>query len=62
MDDFLLSSCEPDPELAEDDDIGYNHYVASRDNDNNLDQCVDTIQTTNAGAYAMEIGHETVRI
>eukprot|EP00957_Ditylum_brightwellii_P127486 9722057-Ditylum_brightwellii.AAC.1 len=48
MDDFLLSFCEPDLELAEDDNIGNNNHVASRDNDNNLGQYVDTIQTTNA--------------
>eukprot|EP00957_Ditylum_brightwellii_P192248 14634875-Ditylum_brightwellii.AAC.1 len=59
MDDFILSSFEPDLELAEDDDIGNNNYIASRDNDYNLDQYVDTIQTTNDGEYAMEIGHET---
>eukprot|EP00957_Ditylum_brightwellii_P010028 756694-Ditylum_brightwellii.AAC.1 len=59
MDDFLLSSLDSDLELAEDDDIGNNNYVASRDNGNNLDQYVDIIQTTNAGEYYMEIGHET---
>eukprot|EP00957_Ditylum_brightwellii_P032564 2467855-Ditylum_brightwellii.AAC.1 len=37
-DDFLLSSLESDLELAEDDDIGNNNYVAPRDTDNNLDQ------------------------
>eukprot|EP00957_Ditylum_brightwellii_P180899 13781696-Ditylum_brightwellii.AAC.1 len=36
-DDFLLSSLEPDLELAEDDDIGNNNHVASRDNGKNLD-------------------------
>eukprot|EP00957_Ditylum_brightwellii_P159713 12156092-Ditylum_brightwellii.AAC.1 len=59
VDDFLLSSLETDLELAEDDDIGNDNYVTSRDNDNNLDQYVDTTQTTNVGEYAMEIGHET---
>eukprot|EP00957_Ditylum_brightwellii_P176095 13408921-Ditylum_brightwellii.AAC.1 len=59
MDDFLLSSLEPDLELSEDDDIGNNNYVASRYNDNNLDQYVDTIQTISAGEYSMEIDHET---
>eukprot|EP00957_Ditylum_brightwellii_P172481 13131962-Ditylum_brightwellii.AAC.1 len=48
MDDFILSSLETDLELAEDDDIGNDNYVTPRDNDNNLDQYVDTIQTTNA--------------
>eukprot|EP00957_Ditylum_brightwellii_P033242 2518797-Ditylum_brightwellii.AAC.1 len=48
MDDFLLSPLEPDLELAEDNDIGNNNHIASRDNGNNLDQYVDTIQTTNA--------------
>eukprot|EP00957_Ditylum_brightwellii_P207604 15353709-Ditylum_brightwellii.AAC.1 len=59
MDDFLLSSLESDLELAEDDDIGNGNYIASRDNDNNLDQYVDTVQTANAGEYSMEIGYET---
>eukprot|EP00957_Ditylum_brightwellii_P149202 11362162-Ditylum_brightwellii.AAC.2 len=48
MDGFLLSSLESDLGLAEDDDIGNDSYVASRDNDNNLDQYVDTIQAINA--------------
>eukprot|EP00957_Ditylum_brightwellii_P103091 7856122-Ditylum_brightwellii.AAC.1 len=59
MDDFLLSSLKPDLELTEDDDIGNDNYVVSRDNDNNLGQYVDTIQITNAGEYSTEIGHET---
>eukprot|EP00957_Ditylum_brightwellii_P149117 11354623-Ditylum_brightwellii.AAC.1 len=58
MDDFLLSSLESNLGLAENDDIGNGNYVASRDNDNNLDQYADTIQTTNDGEYSMKIGHE----
>eukprot|EP00957_Ditylum_brightwellii_P096665 7362173-Ditylum_brightwellii.AAC.1 len=48
IDDYLLSSLEPDLELAENDDIVNDNYVASRDNYKDLDQYVDTIQTTNA--------------
>ena len=53
MDDFLLSSLDPDIDVVDD------NYPVPRGDESYMGQYINNIQTTNAGECTLDIVHET---
>ena len=59
MNDFVLTSLDPDIDFDEGEDIGNNNNCRATFDEDDIDNIVNTLPTTNAGDLAFPIDHET---
>ena len=59
MNNFVLTSLDPDVDFDEGEDIGNNNNCRATFDEDDIDNIVNTLPTTNAGDLAFPIDHET---